>query len=440
MYQDRVTITSDIFTGGEVLIQGSKNSALALLLSACLTDDTITLKNIPEIEDTQATLKLMEELRISWKESKEGIQLITKNLTVPNHILHHSDAIRPSYYLLGSLLHRGQKIHMKFPGGDKIGKRPLDIHFKGLKAMGADIQIDKDGYTAHAPSGLKGIQFYFDRKTCGATINLILAAVLAEGKTSLYNAALDPEVVDLVQLLVKMGAKIKGAGTNVITIEGVSSLTGASHTVIPDRLIAGYHMIMAVIADSPTQILHVIPKHLEAITRKITEVGATVYTEGDTVTVEPAQSLKPTVIYADMYPAFPTDLQQPMTVLLSLCQGQSVVVDQVWKQRFALCHELNRMGANIQTSEHGLAVINGPTKYHSNTVYANDIRAGLSLIFAGILAEGTTTICNAKQIHRGYTHVASTMAKLGCCIQPSPSITELPKSNNPVPYPVTQLL
>ncbi len=410
---DQLIVRGTEIDGGELSVQGSKNSALALLIATCLTEDEIVLRQIPKIEDIKVTEHILTELGSTTRWDNEKFYVCTKGISSGEISLELSGLIRPSYYFVGALINRFGSVKLGYPGGDKIGKRPIDMHLMGLRTLGAKVNEYDDHYEVIADGRLKGNSFMFNRKSCGATINMILAAVLAEGRTSLYNCALDPEVVDLVQLLSKMGAKIKGAGTNVITIDGVESLHQASHTVIPDRLMAGLYMIYAGFSKGPIKIDNVIPKHLEVVIQKLEEIGLTFDIGGDSITAYPPEKLTSTVIFADMYPAFPSDLQQPMTVLLTQSEGQSVVVDQVWKDRFALCHELNHMGADINVSTHGLSIIKGPTPLKGTPVYANDIRAGLSLVLAGLIAEDETMISNCHQIYRGSVDMIGDIVRMG---------------------------
>ena len=416
-HSEQLIISKSELTGGDVTIQGSKNSGLALLIATCLTTDSITLNNMPKIEDIFVINHILANIgaKVDWTD--DNLTVDTSGIPNGEIPLDLSNMIRPSYYFVGALINRFGKVKLGYPGGDKIGKRPIDMHIAGLRALGADVNLYEDYYTVEVNGRLKGSSFMFNRKSCGTTINLILAGVLAQGKTTLYNCALDPEVVDLVQLLCKMGAKIKGAGTTVITIEGVESLHGAVHSVIPDRFMAGLFMICAGMSKAPIRIHKVIPKHVESVIQKLEEMGLTIDIEGETITAHPAKKLASTVVFADMYPAFPSDLQQPMTVLLTQADGQSVVVDQVWKHRFALCKELDLMGANTNVSNHGLSIIHGPTPLKGTSVYANDIRGGLALVFAGLIATGSTTINNCYQIHRGSQSIISDMVKLGGFIE-----------------------
>lgn len=410
---DKLSVKHTEIEGGELSVQGSKNSALALLIATCLTEDTVQLNQIPKIEDIHVTNHILKELGASVSWNEDELNICTKGIEDGEISLELSGMIRPSYYFAGAMINRFGRVKLGYPGGDKIGKRPIDMHVAGLRTLGAEVIQHEDHYIVEVDGRLKGGSFMFNRKSCGATINLILAAVMAEGRTTLYNCALDPEVVDLVQLLGKMGAKIKGAGTNVITIEGVESLHGASHIVIPDRLMAGLYMIYAGFSKHPIRIDNVIPKHLEVVMQKLEEIGLTFDIEGDSIVAYPPKELSSTVIFADMYPAFPSDLQQPMTVLLTQAEGQSVVVDQVWKDRFALCHELKLMGANINVSNHGLSIIHGPTPLSGSAVYANDIRGGLALVLAGLIAEGETSISNCYQIYRGSVDMIGDIIRMG---------------------------
>lgn len=413
MNSNQLHVSKSALTGGHIRIPGSKNSALAILIATCLTDDPIELLDIPNIEDTDVTLDILKEIGVGITIKEDSIVFQPAKIHTSHISNEMSGKIRASYYFVGAMLARFGEVSIGYPGGDKIGNRPMDMHINGFKALGADVHLMEDHYVVSAPDGLYGGSFYFNRKSCGATINMILTAVLAKGRTTLYNSALDPEVVDLVQLLSKMGAKIRGAGTNVITIDGVESLRGATHRIIPDRLIAGTYMILAGLGSKPITLTNIIPKHLEAVTQKLEEVGVGIKIIDDQITAYPAKEIHSTVVFADMYPAFPTDLQQPITVLLTQADGQSVVIDQVWKERFALCHELNKMSADITVNNHGLAIINGPTVLKGTDVFANDIRAGMSLMIAGLIAEDTTTINNVHQIYRGYENVIEQVTSIG---------------------------
>lgn len=402
--------------GGTVTTPGSKNSSLALLAAVCMTSELSTLFNIPYIDDVKMVYKIFDLIgveylitdnKISINPTKIHTSIISENI---------SNKFRASYYFAGALINKFKKVTLGYPGGDKIGKRPIDQHFKGFAALGAKITTTTSTYTIEAES-LHGAEIFFDVKSCGATINIILAATLAQGKTILHNVATDPEVVDLCILLNKMGAKIYGAGTDEIIIYGVSSLKGTSHKVIPDRLIAGTFLILAGMSKYPITVKNVIPKHLESLTLKLNEMGIVTEIYDNSITAYRTGTLKSTSITTGMYPNFSSDLQQPMTVLLTQANYISKIRETIYEGRFSHCYELNKMGTNISTNNTHLALIPGKAKLHGALVYANDIRAGIALVLAGIIAEGTTYIDNVEQIFRGYEDVTQLFKPLGAEIE-----------------------
>ena len=317
---------------------------------------------------------------------------------------------------MGALLGKCKKVTMKMPGGCFLGPRPIDLHIKGFEALGAKVDYSNDGtYTIEAKR-LVGNKIYLDFASVGATINILLAAVKAEGKTTIENAAKEPEIIDVVNLLTKMGAKIRGAGTDTITIEGVEKLNGCNHEIIPDRIEAGTFLIIAAAAGEKVIVQNVIPQHLEAVTSKLKEIGVKMDIVGDSIIVHGGiENLKPVDIRTQVYPGFATDLQQPLTTLLTQCQGESQVVETIYPERFGHCYQLNSMGANI-IQEEAMCFVNGPTPLHGTRVYATDLRCGAALIVAGLMAKGVTEIGNVYHIDRGYDNIDHKLVSLGAVI------------------------
>lgn len=401
--------------GGTICVQGSKNSTLALMAASCLSGGTVVLENIPDISDIHIFINILKSFgakagfidnsRIIIKPAEaHGTQEI---MISPEY----TRKVRPSYYFIGSLLTRYKKITLGYPGGDSIGKRPIDQHIKGLEAMGAHFEFYDDFYTVSADR-LTGTDIYFDLKTGGATLNLIMAAVLAKGRTTLYNAAKDPEVVDTAIMLNKMGAKIFGAGTDTIRIDGVDSLTGCSHYVIPDRLIAGTYVIAAGIAGGCIKLDNIIPEHLKPLTQKLQETGMEFVFGDSSVTAICSGSINPIEIKAGKFPMLETDFQQSAAALLLKANGTSTITDMVYPERVNHCKELRKLGASIECNN-GVTRINGGKPLTGTLVHAGDIRAGACLVLAGLLAEGTTHIGNIEHIERGYPDIISDLSSVG---------------------------
>jgi len=396
---------------GSVIIPGAKNSSLGLIPACCLSNETIVLKNIPNISDVELICDICEDIGLQVHK-KENILIID-----PSKI--HSAVIEPkkaasyraSYYFIGALLAKFKKVAIGYPGGDNFGSRPIDQHIKGLKALGASFKFYNDYYTVEAEK-LRGADIYFDVISCGATINVILAAVLADGRTTLHNAARDPEVVDIAIFINKMGGNVKGAGTDTITIEGVKYLTGCTHTVIPDRLIAGSLLMSAGITAGEVTVREAIPEHLLSCTAKLEEAGLYIETGDNFIRAISQGKVNGVNVKAAMYPGFATDLQQPLTAMLVGAASHSVIIDTVYPGRFKHCIQLNRMGADIINRD-GSVVIPGNRKLKGTWVHASDIRAGICLILAGLAAEGTTCITGIEHIERGYVNILDTFASLG---------------------------
>ncbi|MGV3464910.1 MAG: UDP-N-acetylglucosamine 1-carboxyvinyltransferase [Heyndrickxia sp.] len=400
---------------GSVKIPGSKNSSLALLAAACLADETVVLHGIPNILDYQVICQIGAEIGLEIKRDASGTVYINSN-----KIFHtsldpiKSSSFRTAYYFIGALLSKFGKVSLGYPGGDNFVSRPIDQHIKALEKMGATFTFHEDYYEVKA-SELIGATIYFDTVTSGATINSMLAAVRAKGTTILLNAARDPEVVDTAMLLNKMGAKISGAGTDTIRIIGVSQLNGCIHTVIPDRLIAGAFLISAGMVGGTVTVQDIVPEHLRNCIAKLQEIGLEFMIEGNAITSHSDGKLKATRVRTGMYPGFPTDVQQPMTALLTQANGKSIISEKVYPNRFNHVPQLLRMGADIKVRS-GVAFIKGKTRLKSAVVHASDIRAGICLILAALAAEGQTKITGVQHIERGYEDVVEAFQSLGAKI------------------------
>ena len=399
---------------GKIKIPGSKNSSLALLPACCLADEPICLSNIPDISDIKIVFKIMSEIGV--KVEKHGNTYMIDPRAIDTADIHPglSSSFRAAYYFIGALLAKHHKVSIGYPGGDNFVSRPIDQHIKGFKALGAKIECFDRYYTVEAEK-LTGAEIFFDVVTCGATVNIMLAAALADGRTTLYNAAKDPEVVDTAILLNKMGARIYGAGTDTIRIHGVPQLGGCSHSAAPDRLIAGSWLIAGGITGGTLTVADVIPEHLEACMAKLAETGLYFETKENSITVHGEGKIKAARIRTGKFPMFESDFQQPVTVLLLKAAGRSVISDRIYPKRFNHCDQLNRMGANI-TVKNGVARINGRRQLTGTWVHAGDIRAGTALVFAGLMAEGTTRITGVEHIERGYEDIVRDFKLLGANI------------------------
>jgi len=401
---------------GAVSIPGSKNSSLALMAAACLADEPVILKGIPRISDLDVFYRIGEDLGADIRRDEEHTVLIDprgiRSSTVDPDL---ASAFRTAYYFVGALLAKQGKVTLGYPGGDDFVSRPIDQHVKALMAMGARFRFHSDYYEVES-AGLKGADIYFDTISSGATINAMLAAVRAEGKTTLRQAARDPEVVDTAQLLIRMGAKIRGAGTDTIKIEGVRQLNGCAYTVIPDRLIAGSFLIAAGATGGIVQVKDMVPDHLGAVLAKLREIGMHVEETDHSVTACGMERLKAARVRTAMYPGFPTDLQQPLTALLAQAPGTSLVADRVYPKRFQHVPQLVRMGANIDVRS-GVARIKGGAPLRGSYVHASDVRAGICLMIAALTAEGTTHISGVRHIERGYENIVESFRSLGANVE-----------------------
>jgi len=399
---------------GSIRIPGSKNSSLALMAACCLADEPVYLSNIPEISDIKVVEKILESIGASV-DNKDNTYIIDPRTIHTAEISQElSSAFRACYYFVGALLAKYRKVTIGYPGGDNFVSRPIDQHIKGLQALGAKVTCYEDYYTVEADK-LTGAEIFFDVVTGGATINIMLAAVLAQGKTTLYNAAKDPEVVDTAMLLNKMGAHIYGAGTDIIRIQGVSQLGGCTHSAVPDRLIAGAYLIAGGVTGGTLTVEGVINEHLEACISKLSETGLEFNVSENSITVHGGGGIKAARIRTGKFPMFESDYQQPVTVLLLKAAGRSIIADKIYPKRFNHCEQLNRMGADI-TVKNGVARINSFRQLKGTWVHASDIRAGTALVLAGLMAEGTTRITGVEHIERGYEDIVRDFRLLGADI------------------------
>lgn len=400
---------------GEVEIGGAKNAALAILAAAIMTDETVTIDNLPNVMDINVLLQAIEEIgahveRVDIHKVKINGSFI-RGVNVDNEFIRR---IRASYYLIGALLGKYKHAEVALPGGCDIGSRPIDLHMKGFRSMGADIDIAHGLVIARAKE-LKGTHIYMDKVSVGATINIMMAAAMADGKTVIENAAKEPHVVDVANFLNSMGANIRGAGTDVIRIVGVEKLHATEYSVIPDQIEAGTFMFAVAAAGGNVLVKNVIPKHLEATTAKLLEVGCQVEEFDDSVRVISDGHLKHTQVTTLPYPGFPTDMQPQMAVLLGIAEGTSTVTESIFENRFKYVDELTRMGADIKV-ESNIAIISGVKRYTGARVNAPDLRAGAALVIAGLAAEGITVVDDIYYIQRGYEALEEKLTKIGAKI------------------------
>ena len=399
---------------GSIRVSGAKNSAVALIPATILADSPVTIEGLPDISDVQTLQALLEEIggQVHFEDGEMTVdpgQMVS--MPLPNG---HVKKLRASYYLMGAMLGKFKKAVIGLPGGCHLGPRPIDQHIKGFEALGAQVTNEQGAIYLRAEE-LKGARIYLDVVSVGATINIMLAAVLAKGRTIIENAAKEPEIIDVATLLTNMGAKIKGAGTDIIRIDGVEQLHGCRHTIIPDRIEAGTFMILAAAVGDGILIDNVIPQHLESVTAKLREVGVQIEAGDDQIFVSPGPGMKAVDIKTLVYPGFPTDLQQPFTALLTKAAGTSVVTDTIYGARFKHIDELRRMNAQIKV-EGRAAIISGPTQLQGAKVKASDLRAGAALVIAGLLAEGVTEVTGLEHIDRGYSNLVEKLTGLGATI------------------------
>lgn len=401
---------------GEIEIGGAKNAALAILAAAIMTDDTVIVENVPDVRDTNVMLQAMESIGVKIeKTDRHTVKINAKS--IHGHVIEddYIKKIRASYYLIGALLGKYKKAEVSLPGGCNIGSRPIDQHLKGFRALGAQVDIAHGLIIAEAES-LKGNHIYLDMVSVGATINIMLASVMAEGLTIIENAAKEPHVVDVANFLNSMGANIKGAGTDVIRIKGVSSLSGTEYAIIPDQIEAGTFMFAAAATKGDITVKNVIPKHLESISAKLMEIGCEIEESDDAVRVVASKPLGHTHVKTLPYPGFPTDMQPQITVILGLSEGTSIVTESIFENRFKYVDELTRMGANIKV-ESNTAIIDGVNRYTGASITAPDLRAGAALVLAGLAAEGITLVDDIRYIERGYEAFDEKLRNVGAQIE-----------------------
>ena len=404
---------------GEVTIAGAKNAALGILAAAVMTDQEVTIENVPNVRDTRVLLQAIQGIGATVNYVDEHTVRISGGTINPNSDLCVDDEfirkIRASYYLLGALLGKYKHSQVALPGGCDIGARPIDLHIKGFEALGAKVDISNGMISVNADE-LVGSHIYMDVISVGATINVMMAAVMAEGKTTIENAAKEPHIVDVANLLNSMGANIKAAGTDVIRIRGVKSLHGTTYSIIPDQIEAGTFMVAAAATRGNVLIKNVIPKHLEAITSKLTDIGAHVTEYDDSVRVMCDKRLKATNIKTLPYPGFPTDMQPQMAVTLALSNGTSIVTESIFENRFKYVAELSRMGAHIRV-EGNTAILDGVETFSGANVAAPDLRAGAALVIAALVADDFSVVSDIKYIQRGYEKFDEKLRGLGALIE-----------------------
>ena len=411
---------------GEVEIGGAKNAALAILAAAVMADETVTIDNLPNVRDINVMLQAIEDIGAHVERTDIHSVKITgstiRDTSVDNEFI---KKIRASYYLLGALLGKYNSAEVALPGGCAIGSRPVDLHLKGFRALGAEVGIQHGMISAKAEK-LKGTHIYLDKVSVGATINIMMAAAMAEGKTTIENAAKEPHVVDVANFLNRMGANIRGAGTDVIRIEGVKKLHKTEYSIIPDQIEAGTFMFAAAATKGDITVKNVIPKHLEATTAKLLEVGCEVEEFDDAVRVVASKPLHHTQVTTLPYPGFPTDMQPQMGVVLGIASGTSTITESIFENRFKYVDELTKMGANIQV-ESNIAIIRGVERYTGARVSAPDLRAGAALVIAGLAGEGITIVDDIYYIERGYEGFEEKLVGLGAMIEKVSSEKEIQK-------------
>ncbi|GAA0468841.1 UDP-N-acetylglucosamine 1-carboxyvinyltransferase [Alkalibacillus silvisoli] len=399
---------------GEVRVSGAKNSAVALLPATILAESEVTIEGLPNISDIQILKELLRDIGGDVSQSGDDVTIDSSEMVsmpLPNGRV---KKLRASYYFMGAMLGRFKKAVIGLPGGCDLGPRPIDQHIKGFEALGAEVTNEQGAIYLKADE-LIGSKIYLDIPSVGATINIMLAAVKAKGKTTIENAAKEPEIIDVATLLNSMGANIKGVGTDVIRIEGVDSLNGCQHTIIPDRIEAGTYTILAASKGEEVLVDNVIPTHLESLTAKLREMGVEIEEGTDYLVVRGNRELTSVDIKTLVYPGFPTDLQQPFTSLLTQAHGSSIVTDTIYQARFKHADELRRMNANIKV-EGSSAVITGKTPLEGAKVKASDLRAGACLVIAGLMADGITEVVGIEHIERGYDDLTEKLKNLGAVV------------------------
>jgi UDP-N-acetylglucosamine 1-carboxyvinyltransferase len=400
---------------GTIEVSGAKNSVVALISAAILSQGIVTIDDVPDISDVEVLIKMLKSLNAKVSFADNILTIDTTELIFVPLIDEEVQKLRASYYLMGAMIGRFGEAIVGMPGGCYLGPRPIDLHLKGFEMLNIDIANDNGAY--HLTSnGITGARINLDIASVGATINIVFAAVYANGTTYIENAAKEPEIIDVATLLNGMGAKITGAGTDVIRIEGVDKLNGCRHQIIPDRIVAGSYILAGALLGDKLRVNNVIVEHLEAFLAKLQETGVELEIGEDFVVVSKiAKDFNPVTVKTMTYPGFATDLQQPFTVLMTQLQGMSLVHESIYSARFKHIEELNRLGANIRL-ENATAIINGPTSLQGTRVVATDLRAGFAMVLAGLVAEGITEIQQIEHIERGYDHIVEKLQELGAKI------------------------
>ena len=418
MAEERMLITGGQRLEGAVRVSGGKNTAVAIIPAAILSQTPCVIENLPSIEDVHVSVETLQHLgaRVVWDPKEGTMEVDASTISRTDVPLELCRRMRASSYYIGALLARFGEASVPLPGGCNIGRRPIDQHIKGMRMLGAEVEIEGGTVVARARNGLVGGDVFMDMVTVGGTINVMLAAACAQGTTTIYNAAKEPHIVDTANFLNSMGCKVKGAGTDVIRVRGVQSLSARRpYTVIPDQIETGTLMIAAAATHGDVTISGCIPTHMEALTAKLLEMGARVDERDDSIRVRSMGAHRGVTFKTQVYPGFPTDLQQPMSALLCTATGTSTVVENIFESRFRHLMEMERMGARVRLFEQ-TAVIEGVPQLHGAAVEASDLRAGAALVIAGLMAQGTTEISNTHYIDRGYEHLETKLSSLGAKI------------------------
>lgn len=418
MAEERMLITGGQRLEGAVRVSGGKNTAVAIIPAAILSQTPCVIENLPSIEDVHVSVETLQHLgaRVVWDPKEGTMEVDASTISRTDVPLDLCRRMRASSYYIGALLARFGEASVPLPGGCNIGRRPIDQHIKGMRMLGAEVEIEGGTVVARARNGLVGGDVFMDMVTVGGTINVMLAAACAQGTTTIYNAAKEPHIVDTANFLNSMGCKVKGAGTDVIRVRGVQSLSARRpYAVIPDQIETGTLMIAAAATHGDVTISGCIPTHMEALTAKLLEMGARVDERDDSIRVRSMGAHRGVTFKTQVYPGFPTDLQQPMSALLCTATGTSTVVENIFESRFRHLMEMERMGARVRLFEQ-TAVIEGVPQLHGAAVEASDLRAGAALVIAGLMAQGTTEISNTHYIDRGYEHLETKLSSLGAKI------------------------
>ena len=410
----KIKIEGNYPLSGTIKISGAKNSAVALVPASLLAESKVTLDNIPNISDIEALKDILNYLGVSVTKNNEIMEInpeTIENKEIPEYI---SSKLRASYYFMGALLGKYKKAVMYFPGGCNIGARPIDLHLKGFESLGATVTIEDNKYIIEADE-LVGTNIYLDFASVGATINIMLAATKAKGTTIIENAAKEPEIVNVATFLNQMGAKITGAGTSAIKITGVKKLKGCYTEVIPDRIEAGTYVIAGALVGENLKIDNIIPEHIESLLSKLKEMKVNMKVEKDHIFISRTENLKKVNVQTQVFPGFPTDLQQPLTTLLTQCKGISILEENIYENRFQNIEYLNKMGANIKI-DNKMIIVNGKTELEGQEVRATDLRAGACLVLAGLVAKNTTCISDIEHLLRGYENIIEKLQNVGAHI------------------------